>query len=95
MTSQTSSRRRGTRPQNQRTSASVGANKLAQLWKQGAFDADWHWEMRGATRPAGEDGDAAEETRGLGERKEPPGETQRGRTLSARMEIQDQLRGKK
>jgi len=73
----------------------VGANKLEQLWKQAAFDADWRWEMRGTARPAGEDGIAAEEAHGIGEPREPPSALQRGRTFAARMEIQDALRRKK
>jgi len=42
----------------------VGGDRFAQLYKQAAFDADWHWQMRGAERPAGEAGD--DEMRGLG-----------------------------
>jgi hypothetical protein len=49
--------------------------------------------MRGTARPAGEDGNAAEETHGIGEPKEPPGKRQRDRTFSARMDLQDKLRG--
>jgi hypothetical protein len=70
----------------------VGGNHLEQLWKQGAFDASWHWEMRGTERPLDERGDGHEEAHGVGEAKTPPSSGFRGRQMASRLDLQDTLK---